>query len=442
MSALKFFTAIIFILSLLTAPVHAEKKIFINSASRLMLLYDGNTRIAMYHLGLGKVDTPTPSGYFKIAEKVINPSWIDPSHPEYEIPSGSDNPLGYRWMQIHGNYGIHGTNRPDSIGHYVSNGCIRMNERDVEELFDAVEVGTPVEITYNRVVVEKNPEDEVVYYVYPDGYGIQEVTVADVAKWIEPFGVLPFESEYDISQKIEASDGEPTFIGKPYNVEINGELTQPTDANNTRFFAKAVLRDGISYLPVVPIAKILRMKLEWNKTEASLKSRFGKVICYDRKGQLYCNADDATILFNIEGGLQTGADGKKIFRFKSMKETAPPVDKLKEDKPKIDKPEESKPEESKPEESKPEESKPAESKPEESKPEESKPEESKPEESKPEESKPDESKPDESKPEESKPEESKSDESKPAESKPEEKIRPALDTQYEIQPKTDKEANL
>ena len=327
-----------------------------------MLFYEDNTRLAMYHLGLGKVSTPTPTGYYKINTKEINPSWIDPSDPEYEVPSGPDNPLGYRWMQIYGNYGIHGTNRPESIGGYVSNGCIRMNERDVEELFDAVEVGTPVEITYNRVVVEKTPDDDVAYYIYPDGYGIQNVSVADVEKWLEPFGVLPFESEYDISQKIEASDGEPTFVGKPYNVEVNEELAQPADANGTRFFAKAVLRDGISYLPVVPIAKILRMKLEWNKTAATLSSRYGKVICYERKEQLYCNADDAMILFNIEGGLQTGKDGKKIFRFKSMPITAPPVEKPKEEKKRkktkkpvekpfeepeeeIDKPEENQPEE-------------------------------------------------------------------------------------------------
>jgi len=351
--------AIIFMLSSFAATAQAEKKIYINSASRLMMLYEDNTRLAMYHLGLGKVSTPTPTGYYKITEKVINPSWIDPSDPEYEIPSGSDNPLGYRWMQIWGNYGIHGTNNPSSIGGYVSNGCIRMNERDVEELFDAVEVGTPVEITYNRVVVEKTPEDEVAYYIYPDGYGIQDVNVGDVTKWLEPFGVLPFESEYDISQKIEAADGEPTFIGKPYNIEINGELTKPTDANNTRFYAKAVLRDGISYLPVVPIAKILRMKLEWNKTEASLRSKFGKVICYERKGQLYCNADDAMILFNIEGGLQTGEDGKKIFRFKSTPQVAPPIEKPKGDKQRkkntVEKPFEEPKDETKPEESQAEE---------------------------------------------------------------------------------------
>lgn len=318
MNALKFLMAIIFVLILTVTPAQAQKKIFINSASRLMLFYDGDKKLAVYHLGLGKVSTPTPSGYYKIRAKEINPTWIDPSDPEYEVPSGPDNPLGYRWMQIEGNYGIHGTNKPESIGGYVSNGCVRMNERDVEELFDAVEIGTPVEITYNRVVVEKTPEDEIAYYIYPDGYGIQKVTVADVTKWIEPFGVLAFESEDDILQKIEASDGLPTFIGKPYNVEVNGEIAQPADANNTRFFAKAVLREGITYMPVVPIAKILRMKLEWNKTESTLKSHFGKVICYEKKDQLYCNADDVSILFNIEGGLQTGEDGQKIFRFKSL----------------------------------------------------------------------------------------------------------------------------
>ncbi|MBQ4494805.1 MAG: L,D-transpeptidase family protein [Selenomonadaceae bacterium] len=318
--------AIIFILSsFATTAQAAQKKIYINVASRLMTFYDGNIKVAVYHLGLGKVSTPTPTGYYQIRAKEINPPWIDPSDPEYEVPSGPDNPLGYRWMEIQGNYGIHGTNRPDSIGGYVSNGCIRMREQDVEALFDAVEVGTPVEITYNRVVVEKNAEGDVVYYIYPDGYGMQDITVADVTKWIEPFGVLAFESDYDISQKIEASDGEPTFIGKPYNVEINGQLTQPTDANNTRFFAKAVIRDGISYMPVVPIAKILRLKLEWHKGEATLKSKFGKVICYERKGQLYCNADDAPILFNMEGGLQTDKNGVKLFRFKSLPTVEKPI---------------------------------------------------------------------------------------------------------------------
>ena len=381
MSALKFFTAIILGAAIILgslAQASAEKKIYINLASRLMLLYDGDKKLAVYPLGVGKVSTQTPQGYYQITEKAINPSWIDPSDPEYEIPSGPDNPLGYRWMQFNGNYGIHGTNRPESIGGYVSNGCIRMNERDVEQLFEAVEVGTPVEITYNRIVVEKSPDGDVVYYVYPDGYGIQDIGIEDVAKWLEPFGVLAFESDYDISQKIEASDGEPTFIGKPYNVEINGELTQPTDANNIRYFAKAVLREGISYLPVVPIAKILRVKLEWYPKQSSIKTKYGRALCYDKKGQLYCNADDATVLFNLEGGLQTGEDGTKIFRFKSVPQVEPVKPEPEKPKPEKPKPEKPKPEKPKPEEPKPvEEPKVEEPKPEEPKVEEPKPEEPK-----------------------------------------------------------------
>ena len=343
MVAFKFLTAIILSVaiifgSLTSTAAAAGKKIYINVASRLLLLYDGDKRLAMYPLGLGKASTPTPRGYYKIEEKVVNPSWIDPNDPEYEIPSGADNPLGYRWMQIFGNYGIHGTNRPESIGNYVSNGCIRMKEADVEKLYDAVEVGTPVEITYNRVVVEKTPEDDVVYYIYPDGYGIQELTVADVTKWIEPYGVLAFESDYDISKKIEDSNGEPTYIGRPYNVEINGQLIQPTDDHDTRFFAKAVVREGITYLPVVPITKALRTKLAWNQKESTLTSKFGKVVCYEKKNQLYCNADDAMVLFNIEGGLQTSEDGTKIFRFQSVTTDTPKIDEPKVDAPKIDAP--------------------------------------------------------------------------------------------------------
>jgi len=57
--------------------------------------------------------------------------------------------LGSRWLGLSipgGRYGIHGTNNPASIGGYVSNGCIRMHNRDIEEIFPRVEIGTPVEI--------------------------------------------------------------------------------------------------------------------------------------------------------------------------------------------------------------------------------------------------------------------------------------------------------
>ena len=295
-----------------------EKRIAINSASRLMTYYENGVKKAVYPLGLGKPYTPTPVGYFKIMEKVVNPSWIDPSDPEYEIPSGPGNPLGYRWMQIRGNYGIHGTNRPESIGGYVSNGCIRMLEADVEKLFAAVDVGTPVDITYNRVVVEKIEDGNVVYYIYPDGYGWQSIDVAYVNSWLEPYGVAPFESDSNIEAKIQSSDGTPTYIGKPYNMEINGKKIEPVTVNGKNFLAKAVVLNDITYLPVVPLAMALHTKLEWREGELTLKTKYGTVTGFESKNQIYCNADDAITLLNIDGGLQNVSDRLdegKVFKF-------------------------------------------------------------------------------------------------------------------------------
>ena len=87
-----------------------------------------------YPVGLGKPSTPTPAGEWTVVEKDPNPWW---------------EPLGSRWMGLDvpwGRYGIHGTNAPWSIGHYVSNGCIRMHNAHVETIYPLVVLGTPVDI--------------------------------------------------------------------------------------------------------------------------------------------------------------------------------------------------------------------------------------------------------------------------------------------------------
>lgn len=305
-----------------TADTHAEKKLIINSASRLMTLYNGDSKIAVYPLGLGKTWTPTPTGYYSILTKEVNPTWIDPSDPEYEVPSGPSNPLGYRWMRIVGNYGIHGTNRPDSIGHYVSNGCIRMLEKDVEVVFDEVSIGTPVEITYNRVVVEKTDDGNVAYYIYPDGYGWQNIDKEYVEGWLEPYGVSPFASDVEINEKIQNSDGTPTYLGKPYNIEVNGQRLDVLDINGRKFLSKAVIRDTVAYIPAVPLAMALKTKLEWRAAESTLKTAYGEVVGYEMKKQIYCNADDVNVLFSVDGGLQNisvdNPEAGKIFRFNTV----------------------------------------------------------------------------------------------------------------------------
>lgn len=270
-----------------------EKKISINLAARSLALFEGTEKIRLYPIGPGTPYTPTPVGYYKIRSKDVNPSWTSPTTGQ-TIPSGPDCPLGYRWMEIQGNYGIHGTNKPDSIGHYVSNGCIRMQEKDVEALFDLVKIGTPVEITYNRVVVEKLADNTVVYYIYPDGYGWQKLSVEDVNKWLAGYGVANFVSNEDIEKKISDSDGEPTYVAKVYPLYVNGEKMKN----------KAVEQNGVMYLPAIDLADAVHVDLGWNDKTQKLISTLGAADGVDKKDVLYCKLADAKTLFKLEGAVE------------------------------------------------------------------------------------------------------------------------------------------
>lgn len=172
----------------LKRPAFEDKRIEINLASRLLTLYQGDVGIRMYPVAPGKPDSPTPTGRRKVVDMEINPTWVDPDDPKTEVPSGPDCPLGYRWIGIGGNYGIHGTNVPSSIGGYASHGCVRMYEKDVEDLFDHIVKGIPVDIKYERVVAEMDPDKTVVYYVYPDGYGREPLEISDVRKKLAELG--------------------------------------------------------------------------------------------------------------------------------------------------------------------------------------------------------------------------------------------------------------
>lgn len=107
--------------------------ITINVNKRTLTLYKNGQVYKVYPVAVGKASTPTPKGTFKIKNKAVNP----------------DGPFGIRWLGLTapgGSYGIHGTNNPSSIGKNVSNGCIRMFNKDVLELFNLVPIGSAVNI--------------------------------------------------------------------------------------------------------------------------------------------------------------------------------------------------------------------------------------------------------------------------------------------------------
>jgi lipoprotein-anchoring transpeptidase ErfK/SrfK len=110
---------------------------------KIALLEDGRV-VKVFPVAVGKQSTPSPHGTFHIASRVVKPAWYQPGKV---IGPGPANPLGTRWMGLgYKGYGIHGTNRPDSIGKAASHGCIRMRIQDVEELFELVQVGDEVDL--------------------------------------------------------------------------------------------------------------------------------------------------------------------------------------------------------------------------------------------------------------------------------------------------------
>lgn len=125
--------------------------ITIDRSERKLYLYDGDTVVKTYSVAVGQPRYPTPTGSYRIINKVYHPTWSPPPSPWAEglepVPPGPGNPLGTRWMGLSAPHvGIHGTYQAWSIGTAASHGCIRMHIRDVEELFELVYVGTPVTI--------------------------------------------------------------------------------------------------------------------------------------------------------------------------------------------------------------------------------------------------------------------------------------------------------
>jgi lipoprotein-anchoring transpeptidase ErfK/SrfK len=105
-----------------------------------------------YTVAVGMEGLETPEGLYEIQEKEENPVWHVPmsdwagSLAGQTIPPGPSNPIKARWMAIYEGAGIHGTEETYSLGSAASHGCVRMAIPDVEELYDLVEVGTPIYI--------------------------------------------------------------------------------------------------------------------------------------------------------------------------------------------------------------------------------------------------------------------------------------------------------
>ena len=120
----------------------------ISIPDRKLAVLEDDRVVRVFETAVGAPKSPSPTGTYKIVNSIADPTWYTKGRI---VGPGKCNPLGTRWLGLSAKgYGIHGTNVPSSIGRNASHGCIRMRNRDVEELFKMVAVGDQVELHGER----------------------------------------------------------------------------------------------------------------------------------------------------------------------------------------------------------------------------------------------------------------------------------------------------
>jgi lipoprotein-anchoring transpeptidase ErfK/SrfK len=126
--------------------------IVVRNAERRLYLVLADGQMLSYPVGVGKPGK-TWTGVSYINGKFLKPAWSPPGEIRLEKPGlpavfaggAPENPMGAAALTLSGGeYAIHGTNNPRSIGGYVSYGCIRMHNHDIMDLYRRVDVGTRV----------------------------------------------------------------------------------------------------------------------------------------------------------------------------------------------------------------------------------------------------------------------------------------------------------
>ena len=123
----------------------------VSRSGRTARLFQRGRLVRSYRVAVGEPRYPTPTGEFVVQTMQVNPTWNVPDSEwagklaGQDIPSGDPrNPLKARWIGFNGSVGFHGTASVDSLGTAASHGCVRMSVPDVIDLYERVQVGTPV----------------------------------------------------------------------------------------------------------------------------------------------------------------------------------------------------------------------------------------------------------------------------------------------------------
>jgi lipoprotein-anchoring transpeptidase ErfK/SrfK len=163
-----------------TTPKSAPtRRIVVSIPDRKLALIEDEHVVKVYDIAVGAPVSPSPAGEYQVAKRLENPTYY---HSGVVIGPGVNNPLGPRWIGLNvKGYGIHGTNHPHSIGKNASHGCIRLRNRDIQDLFARVQVGDRVSL-----IAERNDEVARLFGLAPDSTGAAETLEAKNASIAAP----------------------------------------------------------------------------------------------------------------------------------------------------------------------------------------------------------------------------------------------------------------
>lgn len=142
-----------------------QRRLVLDRRHRRLLVLENDQELKRFPVAVGMPGWETPVGEFQVLEMTPNPTWQHPAEGRL-VPPGAGNPLGSRWIGFHRDCqgrrgfngqqhlevkgcvtaGFHGTPNRASIGQAVSHGCVRLFDEHARELFDLVQLGTPVTV--------------------------------------------------------------------------------------------------------------------------------------------------------------------------------------------------------------------------------------------------------------------------------------------------------
>jgi lipoprotein-anchoring transpeptidase ErfK/SrfK len=124
------------------------RRVVVSIPDRKLALLENDRIVSIYSIAVGAPVSPSPAGTFSVVNRVTNPTYYKRGKV---VSPGARNPVGTRWIGLSAKgYGIHGTDKPRSIGFAKSHGCIRLRNEDVERLFEQLRAGDIVELYADR----------------------------------------------------------------------------------------------------------------------------------------------------------------------------------------------------------------------------------------------------------------------------------------------------